>query len=106
MPARHTYPVRMLPDPTAVPPRDREALTGCDHAFAFLIDATYDPAMPNHALPGSVLTASWWVIERGAPVDRVPVLVTYERGRGFTVQGLDQPYRHLGWAMDAAVGAA
>lgn len=98
----------MLPDPTAVPPRDREALTGCDHAFAFLIDATYDPADPTHRESWACLAASWWVIERGAPVDRVPVLVTFDRERGsspFEVQGLDEQYRHLGDAMHVAVGA-
>jgi hypothetical protein len=105
MPARNSWQVRYLDDYTSVPHTTYEAVTRTEHALAFRLEATYDPAMPNHALPGAVLTTSWWVIAPGAPPDAVPALITYDRarprGQRFEVGG--QLFYQLGDAMEAAV---
>lgn len=105
MPARNSWPVRYLADPASVPPTNYEAVTATEHALAFRLAATHDPAMPNHALPGAVLTTSWWVIPHGAAPDAVPALITYDRsfprGQQFMLSG--QLYGQLGDAMEAAI---
>jgi hypothetical protein len=100
MPARHTRAVHMLRNTTAEPPRVYEAVTACEHALAFLMGGTYDPA--------EMQTGIWYVIEHGAPASAVPVPVTFDRSRGalpFEVGGTGERYGQLGDAMDAAVSA-
>jgi len=105
MPARHSWPVRYLPDHTSTPPASYEAVTRTEHAIAFRLEARFDPAMPNHALPGSVTATSWWCIPVGAEPAAVPALITYTRaaprGEQFEVGG--QRFAQLGEAMEAAV---
>jgi hypothetical protein len=105
MPARNSWPVAYLADPTSTPPTRYEAVTRTEHALAFRLEASYDPAMPNHGLPGSVLTTSWWCITPGAAPDAVPALITYDRSqpRGHQFETGGQRYGQLGEAMEAAV---
>jgi hypothetical protein len=105
MPARNSWQVRYLVDETSVPPYNYEAVTRTENAIAFRLEASYDPAMPNHALPGSVLTTSWWVIAPGAAPDAVPALISYDRSapRGQQFETGGQRYGQLGDAMEAAI---
>lgn len=105
MPARLSWPVRYLADPASVPPTNYEAVTRTEHAIAFRLEPRWDPAIPNHALPGAAIIYQWWVVAVGAPADAVPELITYHRaaprGEQFEVGG--QRYSQLGEAMEAAV---
>jgi hypothetical protein len=109
MAARRTQPVRYLIDYDATPPRRYEAATWSDHALAMFLGGHWTE--PDHR-DGSMTDGEWWVIERGAPADAGPVLMTYERAEGAQPWAFHDPegraaprwLAQMWQAMEAAVG--
>jgi len=104
MPARTSAQLRYIWDHSAVPPRKIEAVTYTDHAVAFLLGYTWDPARPDHG-DGAAITGEWGVMPTTGPAAAEPVWLHYDRAakpepwRVGTVA-----YRRMGDAIEAAVG--
>jgi hypothetical protein len=104
MPARHATQVRYITDGAAVPPHRIEAVTRTEHALAFLLSYTWDPARPDHG-DGAAITGEWGVMPTTGPAAAEPVWLHYDRAAQPEPWRVGTAaYRLMGDAMEAAVG--